>query len=145
MAEVRVVTLNTPYTCRTADVRNIGSVALRASAATTTSYVASDHAEVSAYERLSLEFALTWADSTSTEWYVEWSSDASNWYRSTNSAASTGTNTVTLNSQTLVLGASSKWVHGPFDVADRYIRVLVKKTGGVGADALGVTLVGLTL
>lgn len=145
MAEVRVLTLNTPYTCREISVRNVGSVALRASAATTTSYVASDHAEVSAYKSLSLEFVLTWVDSTSTEWYVEWSSDATNWYRSTNTATSTGTNTLTLNNQTIALGASSKWVHGPFDVADRYVRVSVKKTGGVGADALGVILVGLTL
>jgi len=145
MAEVRVVTLNTPYTCRVADVRNIGSVALRASAATTTSYVASDHADVSAYERLSLEFTLTWVDSTSTQWYVEWSSDGTNWFRSTNTATSTGTHTLTVNEQTLVLGASTKWIHGAFDVADRYVRVAVKKTGGVGADALAVTLVGLTL
>lgn len=115
---------------------------LRAATATTTSYVASDHVYCGIGQKLSLEFALVWVDSTSTEWYLEWSSDGTNWYRELNLSPSSGTSTAYANNQTIANSASAKWIHSQ-DVVDAFVRVGVKKTGGVGADTLAVTAVVL--
>lgn len=133
------------YPLTTSDVMDRGaSIArqqeftLRASAAMTTSYVAGSHFKCQPGRAFALEFALTWADSTSVEWYVEWSSDGSTWYRSCNFAASTGTITATLNNATIANSASANWIDGPITVIDRYARVSVKKTGGSGGDAVAI-------
>ena len=111
---------------------------LRAALATTSSYVATSHMRTLDGEWVSLDFALVWVDSTSTQWYVEWSQDGTTWYRSLNYSASAGTITATANNATIVLGASTNWNDGPIRVQDNYMRVQVKKTGGVGADTLAV-------
>lgn len=129
---------------RDADQARNQEFTLRASAALTTSYVASDYTIVQPGRTVTLEFVLTWADSTSVEWYVEWSSDASTWYRSCNFSASAGTITATLNNATIANSASANWVDGPITVLDRYMRIRAKKTGGVGADALAVRAVVLS-
>lgn len=112
---------------------------IRAAAATTTSYVASSHVDLIDVRKVNLLFAVGWVDSTSCEYYVEWSDDASNWYRSINVATAAGVNTVTANNQTIAVTASVKWADS-FEKQARYMRVAVKKTGGVGADTLAVFL-----
>lgn len=123
---------------RPVDNRLLLTAPLRAVLASTTSYVASNHLYVGQGEKVTFQFALVWADSTSTEWYIEWSPDATTWYRSLNLSAAAGVNTATLNNQSLASGASATWEDSVY-VQDVYVRVAVKKTGGVGADTLGVT------
>lgn len=106
---------------------------LRADAATTTSYVASSHVKTVAGVKIAVLIKVTWVDSTSTEWYVEWSHDGTTWYRSINVAPSAGTNTVTVNNQTHASGASVNLCDS-FEPEGAYMRVNIKKTGGVGAD-----------
>ena len=106
---------------------------LRADLATTTSYVASSHVKVVGAKKIALLLKITWVDSTSTEWYVEWSHDGTTFYRSPNLSPSSGTNTVYVNSQTHASGASVN-ICDSFDAEAAYMRVNVKKTGGVGAD-----------
>ena len=117
---------------------------LRAALATTTSYVATSHMRTFDAEWVSLDFELVWVDSTSTQWYVEWSRDGTTWYRSLNASASAGTTTCVENANTLVSTATLNWNDGPIRVQGAYMRVSVKRTGGVGADTLAVfaTLVG---
>jgi hypothetical protein len=91
--------------------------------------------------KVNLLLTLTWVDSTSLEYYVEWSHDASNWFRSINVSTSSGVNTITANNQTFAASASAKLVDS-FDKQARYMRVNVKKTGGVGADSLEVIAEG---
>jgi len=111
---------------------------LRAAAAHTTSYVATSHFRCADAEWFSLDFALVWVDSTSTEWYVEWSQDGTTFYRDTAVAVSGGVGTLAVSSNTIALGATTNWNDGPYRVRDAYARVQVKKTGGVGADTLAV-------
>lgn len=120
-------------------IRRIGyGVIVRAAAVTTTSYVESNHFRCVDGEWLSLDFTLAWVDSTSTEWYVEWSPDGTNFHRSLNYSAAAGVITASLNNATIASSASIKWNDGPIVVQDTYARVVVKKTGGVGADTLAV-------
>ena len=144
MAEVSLSGVSTP-TDRSVNTRAQQTATLRASAATTTSYVASSHVRVGQFQYVSLDFILTWVDSTSTEWYVEWSQDGTTWYRSLDYAVSGGTITATLNSATIANAASANWNDGPIAVQDVYMRVFAKKTGGVGADTLAVTVTALGL
>ena len=111
---------------------------LRAALAHTTSYVATGHMKTADGDFVSLALALVWADSTSTEWYVEWSQDGTTWYRSLNYSASAGVITTVANNATLVNGASANWNDGPIRIQDAYMRVQVKKTGGVGADTIAI-------
>ena len=138
MALVGWTGVSTTLSGKSPNQRVLGTATLRAALATTTSYVASSHVQVSQGHRVVLEFALTWADSTSTQWYVEWSPDGTTWFRSINVSSSGGVNTVTLNNATFASGASAAWVD-PIEPEGLYMRVNVKKTGGVGADALAVT------
>ena len=131
-------------TTRGIDTRWVEVATLRALAALTTSYVASDHIGVTKHERLTFLIFHNWTDATSIEWYYEWSNDASTWWRDTNSATSTSTNTITANNQTLAVSADANIAH-TVDVKGRYVRVSIKKTGGVGADAASVAVMGLSL
>lgn len=109
----------------------------RATTATTTSYVASSHIDCSQGNRVTLYFTLTWVDSTSHTYYVEWSHDATTWFRSINVATSAGTNTLTMNENLATLGASTNFADS-FDRLAPYMRVQIKKTGGVGADTMKI-------
>lgn len=145
MSEATVTKFTTSPTERPLGaMRLIGQATLRASAATTTGYVQSNYAYCGTASKVSLLFSLTWVDSTSTEYYVAWSDDGTNWYRSINVATTAGTNTVTMNNQAVALGASTKWVD-TFDVQAPYVSVFVKKSGGAGADALAVSADFLSL
>lgn len=121
-----------------APIWSIGTA--RADAALTTSYVASSHVNVERFDSIAALLDLTWVDCTSIEWYVEWSFDESNWFRSVNVDASAGVNTITANSQTYAASASVKLCDGGIPVEAPFVRVAVKKTGGVGADSLAVTI-----
>lgn len=114
-----------------------GYVALRADSALTTSYVASGHIDCSQAQQISLYFLFTWVAATSVEYYIEWSYDATTWYRSINSAASAGVNTVTANAQTIAVTAAVNWVD-TFDRQAPYMRVLVKRTAGGATDTLAI-------
>ena len=107
----------------------------RANLALTTSYVATSHIDCSQANKVNVYFTLTWVDSTSTEYYVEWSYDGTTWFRSLNISPSGATNTVLDNTQTRAASASAKWVD-TFPRQGSYMRLFVKKSGGVGADAL---------
>jgi len=109
----------------------------RANLALTTSYVATSHIDCSQANKVNVYFTLTWVDSTSTEYYVEWSHDGATWFRSLNISPSGATNTVLDNTQTRAASASANWVD-TFPRQAPYMRLYVKKTGGVGADALKV-------
>lgn len=109
----------------------------RATLATTNSYVVTSHIDCSQGNKINVYFTLTWVDSTSTSYYVEWSHDASTWFRSVNVSPAAGTNTVTMNENVVTLGASTNWVD-TFERQAPYMRLYVKKTGGVGADTLKV-------
>ena len=117
---------------------------IRADLATTTSYVASSHVATTGFRRVAVLIKVTWVDSTSTEWYVEWSMDGTTWYRSINVSPSAGTNTITVNSQTHVSAASVNLTDS-FDVEAPFMRVNIKKTGGVGADTAEIIAVALAL
>lgn len=118
------------------------SATMRTAAATTSSYVASNHVNVAGASYLALLFKLTRTDTTSAQWYVEWSHDATTWYRSVNVSASGGTNTLTENSATISYSASLNWCDS-FPVEAPYCRVSVKTTGGATADVLEVLATAL--
>ena len=109
----------------------------RANLATTASYVASSHIDCSQGNKITLYFTLTWVDSTSHTYYVEWSHDASAWFRSINVATATSVNTLTMNENLVTIGASTNWADN-FERIAPYMRVQIKKTGGVGADAMKI-------
>jgi len=109
----------------------------RANAATTTSYVASSHIDCSQGNRIVLYFTMTWVDSTSHTYYVEWSHDGTTFFRSINVATAAGVNTLTMNENLVTLGASTNWADS-FERQAPYMRVQIKKTGGVGADAVKI-------
>lgn len=114
---------------------------LRANAALTTSYVASDHCKVPSARKIGILLKLTYVAATSVEWYVEWSHDATTWYRSINVSPSSGTNTIYANSQTYTLGAASVNLCDLVEPQAAYLRVYIKKTGGAGADAAEIIAV----
>ena len=123
----------------------IGQTAvLRASAATTTSYVATNHIRCADGVSIVFNFDLTWVDSTSQQWYVEWSDDGTTWRRETSTSNVAGVWTHVVKSQSMTLGASTSWTDGqelnaPRTALGAYCRLQVKKTGGGGADALAVS------
>lgn len=140
MAQAQWAGVDTSLSGKSPTAIVLGTSAIRAAAATTTSYVASNYVATGQAKRITLEFTLVWVDSTSTEWYIEWSHDGSTWFRSVDYAVGGGTNTGTVNVNTLASSASLKWVDS-FEPEGIYMRVNVKKTGGVGADTLAVTAV----
>lgn len=148
MAAAEVALVGVDSIARNQNNRSAASYAIRENLALTTSYVQgganTNYFKCLGYDQITLEFTLTWVDSTSVEWYVEWSSDGTNWFRSLNYSASAGVITGVANNATIANSASAKWADS-FPVQDVYCRVSFKKTGGVGADALAVTAVGLTV
>lgn len=127
-----------PSLIRSADkVVALGTATMRAALATTTSYVVTSHVSCATARLINLKFTLVWADSTSTEWYIEWSHDATTWWRSVNYSTSGAVNTAIYNYNTYASGASAKWMD-PVEPQDIYMRLYVKKTGGVGGDTLAV-------
>lgn len=114
---------------------------LRADAALTTSYVATDHCKVPSARKIGILLKLTYVAATSVEWYVEWSHDATTWYRSVNVSPSTGTNTIYANSQLYTLGGASANLCDLTEPQAGYMRVQIKKTDGAGADKAEVIAV----
>lgn len=129
---------------RSADQRLGALATLRASAALTTSYVASNHLRCNQGEKLNVRFVFDWDDATSVEWYYEWSSDATTWCREQNRAESAGTTTHTDQVNTKATSADTNWSDTIYAV-DIYVRVGIKRTGGSGTNAMivGVTMLGL--
>lgn len=113
---------------------------VRTSAALTSSYVASEAFEAPYKAAMVLEFDLTWVDSTSTEWYVEWSPDGlTSWRRDLAESTVSGTTTVLDSAVTRAASVAAKWAFLTRPKG-KFFRVFVKKTGGAGADALGVSV-----
>ena len=71
--------------------------------------------------------------SNSLEMVIEFSADGSTWYRKTNEAESTGTTTLTKQEYTFAAvsaAATYDYIRVKVtDIADKYMRVLVKETG----------------
>ena len=112
----------------------------RAAAALTTSYVESTYYfDVGHYNSIDLLIKKTWADSTSSQWYVEWSHDATTWYREVGTAYSAGTNTVVPLLSSRTVGASENLIE-PHPILARYVKVWAHKTGGTGADGMEIVI-----
>ncbi len=124
----------------------VSGPAIFAVADPTTSYVTTNYvrAVTSSRSKMTVQFTLTWASSTSIEYYYEWSPDGTNWFRTLNLSAAAGVNTATLNNQTIVLGASAKWEDSMY-VQDIFFRVNVKRTGGSASDTLAVSVTQLDI
>ena len=107
--------------------REVTKAVLKAATALTTSYVATDHVICASANIVTLELTYTHGSAPSIQWYLEWSSDGTNWFRDTNVATSTGTNTVTENISTFATSASTK-ITQQFTVKDYYLRANYKST-----------------
>lgn len=142
MAEA--VFLGTGPQSRPVGAKNCGTATLRASASLTTSYVASDYAKVSHFERVDVRLLFDWDDATSVEWYYEWSADGTTFYPEQNIATSAGTSTFTAQVNTRAVAADVNWADALY-VTDNYLRVQIKRTGGAGTNAMTVALTGLGL
>lgn len=123
--------------------RRIGHHTLRAAAAPTGSYVDTDYARVQVGRILTLLFTATWASVTSYDYYVEWSFDGTNWFRSINSSASGATNTITANSNRFAISAAAKWAD-TMQVQAPYVRVALKANGVIGSETIAVECLHLT-
>lgn len=107
----------------------------------TTSYAAagtSSHMKCAGADLISLLFTRVHGTATSIEWKVEWSYNASTWFRSTSSSTSAGTVTVTQNEATVAVSASVLTFVDTFPVQAPYVRVWVKRTGGSSTDTVAV-------
>lgn len=126
--------------------RLLGTLTVCAATDPTTSYAAlGDYVYCGQADYASLRFTSAFNSATSFEYYVEWSYDASTWFRSINVATSTSTNTLTLNNATITVGgAAIKWID-TFKVQDAFMRLVAKRTGGAASDTLAVAcdLLGL--
>lgn len=131
---------------RTVNERIAASYTIRENLALTTSYVAgganTNYFKALGYDRITLLFKLTWVDSTSVQWIVEWSDDAVTWYQSTNELNAAGVTAV--RSGTVTNAASANWCES-VPVEGVYCRVSSKKTGGTGGDSLQIIALGITL
>lgn len=135
MALASETTAGTVDIQRKIDRKRDGFVTLRAVLATTSSYVATSHIDCSQASKINVYFTMTWVDSTSHTYYVEWSKDGTTFFRSINNASSGATNTITMNENVATLAASTNWVD-TFERQAPYMRLQIKKTGGVGADTM---------
>jgi hypothetical protein len=124
-------------------LRSTFAAVVRADAALTTSYVASDHMDVTGADACTVLIAYTYASATSIEWYVEWSHDGTTWFRSINVSPAAGVNTITANSQTYATSATINLSDGNIPVEAAYVRVQIKRTGGAAGDTAAVTVEGL--
>lgn len=121
----------------TTNRRGVSTATLRAATATTASYVATSHTEVGGSDKVTLLFDYVHDDATSIEYYVEWSNDGTNWYRSISTSTSGGTVTVSLNNATLAVSGSVEFAD-TFDAQAKFMAVRVKHTGGSGTNTLAV-------
>lgn len=132
-----------PVPDRHVNNRVVQTGAILVATALTTSYVASNHVLCGAAERISLAFTYVHGTATSVEYYVEWSSDGSTWFRSINAATSGATNTLTQNANTISVSGSIKW-EDTFNSQDMYVRISYKSTGAAdGTLACTAVLLGL--
>jgi len=128
---------------RPLQVRNAHTHTLLAQSDPTTTYAATDHMLCGWAEKITVQFNFVKTDGTSFEWYYEWSSDATTWYRSINLSASAGVNTVTANNQTFV--AATAALEDCMYVQDLYFRVKIQRTGGAVTNTVKVTATLLAL
>lgn len=128
---------------RNPGVRQANSTTLRPAAAPTASYVASSHANVVMGRLLTLLFDIVQDSMTAVAYYVEWSHDGTNWFRSTNVAAAAGTNTLTENENVLAVSANIK-IADTMQVQAPFVRVQVKATGVIGNETVAVDAITLT-
>lgn len=140
MAEVETSAgVNSP---RNPGIRQGDRYVLRALAALGTSYEVDDYAKVIQGRRATLLIDYNHTDATSIEWYVEWSHDGTNWFRSSNISASGAVNTVTANNATFSTSGDANLADS-FEVLAPYLRVQIKRSGGTAA-SVGIDVLVLT-
>jgi hypothetical protein len=113
---------------RKVDRKRDGLVPLRPISALTASYVATGHLDCSQAENINLYFILAWVGSTSISYYIEWSYDATTWFRSINVSPSAGTNTITMNENVVAVTAVVNWVD-TYKRQAPFMRVQIKEAG----------------
>lgn len=105
-----------------------GMVPIRPAAALTAGYVATGHLDCSQAENINLYFILAWVGSTAISYYIEWSYDATTWFRSINVAAAAGTNTITMNENVVAVSAVVNWVD-TYKRQAPFMRIQIKEAG----------------
>lgn len=104
----------------------------------TTTYAAlGDHVKCDRASRVTLLFVAAWVSASHQNYYVEWSHDATTWFRTPNVATAAGVNTLTENENKIALGAALNW-SDHFPVVAPYMRIFAKRTVGAAGDTLAV-------
>lgn len=107
----------------------------------TTSYAAagtSSHVNCTGADLITLLITRVHSSATSIEWKVEWSYDATTWFRTVNKSVSGGTVTDTFSEDTIAASASVLTWTDTFTPQAPYCRVLLKRTGGAAGDTVAV-------
>jgi hypothetical protein len=114
---------------------------LRESAVLTTSYVATDYADVSQFTKIAPVFFITSGGLTSIEYMIAFSSDAINWAYENSESVAAGiiTDYEHYYTKTLTGNGSSKLL----DVLNMFIKFYVKGTGTVAGSLLKLELIGV--
>lgn len=143
MAEAAVTSISVLPSRPSLDTtRWIGTTPFLAATTLTTSYVATDYVRCGSSQYVTLEFTYVHASAASVEYYVEWSDDGTTFFRSINVATSTGTNTLTMNNQTVATSGNLKWADS-FLTQCPFFRINYKSTtNGDGTLACKAVLLG---
>ena len=115
---------------------NMESVALRTTAALTTSYVALDPVNCEGANTIIVDFALTKGSSTGFRFKVEKSNDATTYYQECEQSQSGGVTSYVLNEREYAASGSAN-ISIEIPVTSRWIKLSVKAlTSGTGTDML---------
>lgn len=114
---------------------------LRSPTILTTSYVATDVAQIRGFASLGLYLEIVQGSLTSFQYTVQWSHDNTTWYDEVTETVAAGVVTDTTMYYTLTLGGDVN-MYKPLPITAQYLRVAVKGTGTVTASSCAVYVYG---